>query len=98
MQQAGCRVQPATIWAWQHRKTRSWKPSYHPSCPPGLTPCCLQVGAVFTAGFCGDAPLVVAAGGSKGTVTVWDTATNPAVAAFAQRQQQEAGGGTGGGQ
>lgn len=47
----------------------------------------LQVGSVFTAAFCRDAPLLVAAAGSKGTVSVWDTAINGAVAAYVQRQQ-----------
>ncbi len=52
----------------------------------------LKVGAVFAAGFCADAPLVLAAGGSKGTVSIWDTATNAAVAAYVQRQQPAAAG------
>ena len=44
----------------------------------------LKVGSVFSAGYCGDSPFVVAAGGAKGTVAVWDTSNNPAVRAFAE--------------
>lgn len=56
----------------------------------------LKVGAVFAAGFCPDAPFVVAAGGAKGTVSVWDTTTHASVAAYIQQQQQqkEEGGGS----
>ncbi|KFM26408.1 putative WD repeat-containing protein C17D11.16 [Auxenochlorella protothecoides] len=43
----------------------------------------LKVGAVFSAGFCADAPMLVAAGGAAGTVAVWDTTTCEAVTAFA---------------
>ena len=46
----------------------------------------LQVGAVFAAGFCRDAPHLVAAGGSKGTVAVWDVTTAPAVEAYRAKQ------------
>lgn len=42
----------------------------------------LKVGAVFAAAFCRDAPLVVAAGGAKGTVAVWDTLNSEKVAAY----------------
>ncbi|GFH19593.1 hypothetical protein HaLaN_16560 [Haematococcus lacustris] len=31
-----------------------------------------QVGAIFTMGFCPDAPHLLAMGGAKGAVTVWD--------------------------
>lgn len=41
----------------------------------------LNVGAIFTAGFCGEASWLIAAGGSKGAVAVWDIATSPAVQA-----------------
>lgn len=43
----------------------------------------LGVGAVFSAGFCQDAGLLVAAGGAAGTVAVWDAAADPTVAEFA---------------
>ena len=39
----------------------------------------LQVGAVFGAAFCPEAPWLLAAGGAMGTVAVWDITTNPAV-------------------
>jgi periodic tryptophan protein 1 len=39
----------------------------------------LKVGAVFTASFTRDAPMVMAAGGAKGTVAVWDTSLCEAV-------------------
>ena len=41
----------------------------------------LRVGAVFSAAFARDAPQLLAAAGAKGTVTVWDVATEAAVAA-----------------
>ena len=41
----------------------------------------LKVGAIFSAGFTPDAPFLVAAAGAKGTVVVWDTLSNAAVAA-----------------
>lgn len=41
----------------------------------------LKVGAVFTASFTKDAPMVLAAGGAKGTVAVWDTSLCDAVKA-----------------
>ena len=39
----------------------------------------LQVGAVFAAAFCPEAPWLLAAGGAMGTVAVWDITTNSAV-------------------
>jgi periodic tryptophan protein 1 len=39
----------------------------------------LKVGAVFAASFTRDAPMVMAAGGAKGTVAVWDTSLCEAV-------------------
>ena len=41
----------------------------------------LKVGAAFTAGFCQDAPWLLAAGGAMGTVAVWDIMTSAAVTA-----------------
>ena len=46
----------------------------------------LKVGAVFAASFCRDAPLVLAAGGAKGEVAVWDTANSSAVTDWAKKQ------------
>lgn len=43
----------------------------------------LGVGAVFSASFCRDQPLLVAAGGALGTVAVWDAAVEAAVAELA---------------
>lgn len=40
----------------------------------------LKVGALFSAAFCPESPFLVAAGGAKGSVAVWDTLTDPAVA------------------
>ena len=40
----------------------------------------LAVGKVFSAAFCAAAPHLLAAGGSKGTVTVWDVLADDAVA------------------
>jgi periodic tryptophan protein 1 len=40
----------------------------------------LKVGAVFGAAFCADAPHLLAAGGAKGTVTVWDVTADDTVA------------------
>ena len=48
----------------------------------------LKVGAVFSASFCRDAPMVVAAGGAKGAVSVWDTRNSAAVVEFAKEQGQ----------
>lgn len=39
----------------------------------------LNLGAVFSAGFCPEASWLIAAGGAKGTVAVWDITTSPAV-------------------
>ena len=40
----------------------------------------LKVGALFSADFCPESPFLVAAGGAKGSVAVWDTLTDPLVA------------------
>lgn len=48
----------------------------------------LKVGAVFSASFCRNAPLVVAAGGAKGSVAVWDTSICDAVNVFVEKQRQ----------
>lgn len=48
----------------------------------------LKVGAVFSACFCRDAPMVVAAGGAKGTVSVWDTRNTAAVVEYAKQAGQ----------
>ncbi|EFN57876.1 hypothetical protein CHLNCDRAFT_141885 [Chlorella variabilis] len=45
----------------------------------------LQVGAVFSMSFCGDSPLVLAAGGAKGTVSVWDLWSAGGVSAYVQQ-------------
>jgi len=42
--------------------------------------CALQVGAVFTMGFCADAPHLLAVGGAMGSVVVWDVRANQDVA------------------
>ena len=39
----------------------------------------MGVGAAFTAGFCPEAGWLLAAGGAKGTVAVWDVTTSAAV-------------------
>lgn len=39
----------------------------------------LQVGAVFGAAFCPEAPWLLAAGGAMGSVAVWDITTNSSV-------------------
>lgn len=44
------------------------------------------VGAVFTASFCKDAPNLVACGGDKATVTVWDILQSEPVAKKYGRQ------------
>lgn len=44
------------------------------------------MGAVFSAAFSADAPLLVAAGGAKGTVAVWDSFVNETVAEFVSRR------------
>ena len=41
----------------------------------------LDVGAIFSAGFCPEAPWLIGAGGAKGSVAVWDITTSPAVEA-----------------
>lgn len=45
----------------------------------------LNTGAVFSMAYCSDAPLVLAAGGAKGTVSVWDTMSAGGVAAYVQQ-------------
>lgn len=39
----------------------------------------MDVGPVFGAAFCPEAPWLLAAGGAMGTVAVWDITTNAAV-------------------
>lgn len=51
--------------------------------PTALAARDLGVGAVFSASFCRDQPLLVAAGGALGTVAVWDTAVEESVADLA---------------
>ena len=41
----------------------------------------LDLGAIFSAGFCPEAPWLIGAGGAKGSVAVWDISTSPAVQA-----------------
>lgn len=41
---------------------------------------CAQVGAVFTLGWARDAPHLLAVGGAKGSVTVWDVRAHAGVA------------------
>ena len=41
----------------------------------------LKAGAVFAAAFCPASPFLIAAGGAKGSVAVWDTLTDARVAA-----------------
>jgi len=48
----------------------------------------LKVGAIFSASFCRDAPMVLAAGGAKGAVAVWDTMNTEVVNAWVNKQQQ----------
>ncbi|KAL4532568.1 hypothetical protein Ndes2437B_g02965 [Nannochloris sp. 'desiccata'] len=48
----------------------------------------LKIGAIFSASFCRDAPMVLAAGGAKGAVAVWDTTNKEAVNAWVEKQQQ----------
>jgi periodic tryptophan protein 1 len=47
----------------------------------------LKVGAIFSASFCRDAPMVLAAGGAKGAVAVWDTTNKEAVNAWVEKHQ-----------
>jgi len=44
-----------------------------PSCIASVNP---KVGAIFAASFCADAPFLLAVGGSKGNLHVWDTLTS----------------------
>ena len=46
----------------------------------------LKVGAVFAAAFCPEQPALLAVGGAKGEMVVWDVLTNPALAAKFGRQ------------
>jgi hypothetical protein len=80
---------PSHMWRWP-LQVKLWDVSG--AAPKQLAAEDLKVGSVFAASFCGDAPMLLAAGGSKGSVSVWDTATNAAVAAFAQQQQGAAAG------
>ena len=50
----------------------------------------LQVGAVFGAAFCPEAPWLLAAGGAMGTVAVWDITSNAAVMSKYGRQLSKA--------
>lgn len=50
----------------------------------------LQVGAVFAASFCPEAPWLLAAGGAMGTLAVWDITTNSAVMSKYGRQLSKA--------
>lgn len=61
---------------------------------PTLT-CAPQVGAVFTMGFSLDAPYLLAVGGAKGSVTVWDVRAVPAVTAKFPGLLQQGKGGAG---
>lgn len=45
---------------------------------------------------CRDAPLILAAGGAKGTVSVWDTMSSAAVNSFVQRHAPEVAAAAGG--
>jgi periodic tryptophan protein 1 len=47
----------------------------------------LKVGAVFGAAFCGDAATLVAAGGAKGELRVWDAMSAPAAAEWAEARR-----------
>ncbi|KAL4444359.1 hypothetical protein ABPG75_012096 [Micractinium tetrahymenae] len=49
----------------------------------------LNVGAVFAMAYCRDSPLTLAAGGAAGTVSVWDTMSASAVAAYVQQHAPE---------
>ncbi len=50
------------------------------------------MGAVFAAAFCADAPALLAAGGARGTVVVWDVTTAAPVAARFGKQLAGGGG------
>ena len=50
----------------------------------------LDVGAVFGASFCPEAPWLIAAGGAMGTVAVWDITTSAAVMSKYGRQLSKA--------
>lgn len=52
---------------------RTGQPSLLVSQDPG-------VGAVFNASFCNDAPNLIACGGDKSSITVWDVLSSTAVA------------------
>ena len=56
----------------------------------------LQVGAVFGAAFCPEAPWLLAAGGALGTVAVWDITTSSAVMSKYGRQLSRAAAAAGG--
>jgi periodic tryptophan protein 1 len=67
------------------KKVSLWKIAAG-AAPTALASADLKVGAVFSASFCGDAPFLVAAGGAKGSVSVWDTTTEPAVVEYGKSQ------------
>jgi periodic tryptophan protein 1 len=71
------------------KRVKIWEISTEGSLPPRELACeDLKVGAIFGAAFCRDAPLLVAAGGAKGAVAVWDTRQNEAVAEYAQSRTE----------
>lgn len=71
------------------KRVKLWEISTEGSKPPRELACeDLKVGAVFGAAFCRDTPMLVAAGGAKGAVAVWDTTQNDAVSAFAQSKTE----------
>ena len=41
----------------------------------------LKAGAIFAAAFCPESPFLLAAGGAKGKMVVWDTLQQPGIAA-----------------
>ncbi len=49
--------------------------------PKLLTAKDLKAGSIFAAAFCAESPFLLAAGGAKGTLVVWDTLQDRAVAA-----------------
>ncbi len=47
----------------------------------------LKAGAIFAAAFCPESPFLLAAGGAKGKMVVWDTLQQPGIAAKYGRQR-----------
>lgn len=64
------------------KKTSLWKVENNTPSPLASTD--LKVGAVFSAGFCRDSAFLVAAGGAKGTVSIWETTTEGHVVEYAK--------------